>query len=50
MTDKDLAIRKIQGVLGMVRIGNVQGFEVCNMKATEKKLEEALQLLRKEGA
>lgn len=48
LSNKDLAIRKIKGVLTMVKIGNVEGFEICNMKATEKKLEEALSLLRRE--
>lgn len=48
LSNIELATRKIEGVLKMVRIGNVNGFEFCNMKATEKKLEEALNLLKKE--
>lgn len=49
MTDKELAIRKIEGVLRMVQIGNSYGFDMCNMKATEKRLREVLLILREES-
>lgn len=49
LTNLELAMRKVKGILDVVRIGNVNGFEICNMKSTEKKLEEVLALLKKES-
>ncbi|MEC1714714.1 hypothetical protein [Schinkia azotoformans] len=49
LSNHDQAIRKIKGIYEVVRIGNVNGFEMCNMKATEQKLKEVLSLLKKES-
>lgn len=48
MENLQLALRKAEGVLKMIQYGNTLGFEMCNMEATEDKMAEIIDLIKKE--
>jgi tRNA(Phe) wybutosine-synthesizing methylase Tyw3 len=45
-TMKD-AVRKIDAAMQLVEVGNVEGFRYVNMQTAEKKLKEALRIIRR---